>query len=241
MLVAAAEPKSAIAEAYRTLRTNLQFANLDRPIKKILITSAGPGEGKTTSVANLGVTMGMTGSKTVLVDSDLRRPTIHKLLGLDNTVGLTTVLAGRCSLQDALRQTAVPQVAILTSGPIPPDPVELLGSKRMAQLVADLDREFDSLLFDSPPIISVADATVLSTIVDGVVLVVRSRGLPFDIIRHAKEQLEGAKAHVLGTLLNSVDLAKEAYYYQYYYYYYYQYYKYGYGYGYGQDGRRPKR
>lgn len=239
MLIVAKEPKSAIAEAYRTLRTNIQFANLDRSVKKILITSVGPGEGKTTTVVNLGVTMAMTGSRTLIVDSDLRRPTVHKFLGLDNTIGMTTFLADRCSIEDALRQTEVPQVSVLTSGPIPPNPAELLGSRKVAQLIADLETGFDAILFDSPPVISVSDAMVLSTLVDGVILVIRSGGLPFDIVRRGKEQLEGVKANFLGTVINSVDLAKEAYYYRYYYYYYYQYYKYGYGYE--QDGKRPKR
>lgn len=218
------EPKGAIAEAYRTVRANLQFANLDKSKKTYMVTSAGPGEGKSTTVANLAVTMAMAGARTLVVDTDLRRPTIHKLFGLSNVQGVTSVLAKQVALEGAIQKGRLPNLEMISSGPLPPNPAELLMSHQMADLVEALKIRYDIVVFDSPPVISVSDTLVLASLLDAVILVIRSGGYPNDLIRQAKSQLDGVKAHIVGTLLNSVNFKEDGYYYQYYYYYYYGHY-----------------
>lgn len=220
-VVALNDPKSAMAEAYRTVRTNLQFAGLDQAKKSILVTSAGPGEGKSTTVANLGVTMAMAGTRTLLVDSDLRRPALHKLFNLPNTSGLTTVLADKTTVQESIASTRLPDLFVLPSGPLPPNPAEILSSRRMMEFAEAAKARYDLVLFDSPPIISLSDSLILSSCVEAVILVVKSGQYPYELIRQAKAQLEGVKANVLGILLNSVDFKRDGYYYRYYYDYYY--------------------
>jgi capsular exopolysaccharide synthesis family protein len=222
------EPKGAIAEAYRTVRTNLQFANLDQSKKTYLVTSAGPGEGKSTTVANLAVTMAMAGARTLILDTDLRRPTIHKLFGLSNTQGVTSILAKQAALETTVQKGRLPNLEMITSGPLPPNPAEILMSRQMADLIEAVKARYDLIVFDSPPVISVSDTLVLGSLVDAVVLVIRSGGYPYEVIRQAKAQLDGVKANVVGTLLNSVNFKEDGYYYQYYYYY-------NYGYTYGTD------
>ncbi len=229
-LVTVADPKSPIAEAYRSVRTNLQFVNVDQAKKTILITSAAPGEGKSTTTGNLGVSMALGGVKTLLVDSDLRRPTLHKLFNLPNTAGLSSTLADQAPLSRGLHATQIPNLSVLTSGPIPPNPAEMLASKRMLDMVEQLKSQYDLIFFDSPAIISVSDSMVLASLVDSVVLVVRAGAFPNDVIRNAKNQLESVKATFLGVILNSVDLRRDGYYYRYYYQYYY-------GYGYTTDSK----
>ncbi|MFA5028857.1 MAG: CpsD/CapB family tyrosine-protein kinase [Candidatus Methylomirabilota bacterium] len=229
-LVTLTDPKSPISEAYRTIRTNLQFVGVDQAKKAILVTSAAPGEGKSTTTANLGVSMAMGGLKVVLVDSDLRRPTLHKHFGLSNTVGLSSILADQAPLTQGLQATQLPSLSVLTSGPIPPNPAEMLASARMRELCEHLRSQSDLVIFDSPPVISVSDAMVLASLADGVVLVVRAGAFPSDVARNAKAQLESVKATFLGVVLNSVDLKRDGYYYRYYYQYYY-------GYGYNNDSK----
>jgi capsular exopolysaccharide synthesis family protein len=219
-LVALADTKSSMAEAYRTVRTNLQYANLDQARKSILVTSAGPGEGKSTTVANLGVTMAMGGSRTLLVDSDLRRPTLHKFFNLSNATGLTTLLADKSSARKSVLATKLPELFVIPSGPLPPNPAEILSSRRMAEFAALVKDDYDLVLFDSPPIISLSDSLVLAAYVEAVILVVKCGRFPHELIRQAKAQLEGVKATFLGVLLNSVDLRNNGYYYGYYYDYY---------------------
>ena len=215
-LIALAEPRSAVAEAYRTARTNLQFIALEQTKKTLLVTSAGPGEGKTTTTANLGATMAMAGSQTLLVDADLRRPTLHKYFSLSNTIGLTTVLTEKTAPETGIVATRVANLFVLPSGPIPPNPAEMLGSRRMGEL-ADLTKaRFDLVLFDAPPVMAASDALVLARLADGVILVVQSGKLPYELIRQAKKQLDDVKANLLGVLLNSVNVKRDGYYSQYY-------------------------
>ena len=231
-LVALSDPKSPIAEAYRTVRTNLQFMNLDQSKKCFLVTSAGPGEGKSTTVANLGVTMAMAGNRTLLVDTDLRRPILHKLFAIPNTVGLTSVLAGQAKVESAIQSGRLANLYFLTSGPLPPNPAEILMAPPMADFLEFARANYDVVILDSPPVISVSDALVLGSLADGVVLVIRSGQYPYGFIRQAKSQLEGVKATLLGTVLNSVDFKHDGYYYYQYYYYHY------YGYSYGSDTKK---
>jgi protein-tyrosine kinase len=218
-LITQVEPKSAASEAYRMLRTNIQFAGLDQPARSIVFTSAAPGEGKTTSVANFGVVAAEGGSRVCLIDSDLRRPTLHRVFGVTNTRGLSTALLHNLPLADVAQPTRTPSLSIVTSGPLPPNPSELVGSRRMRELIAATATDFDLVLCDSPPIISVTDGIALAAQCDGVVLVIRAGAIAHDAIRRATEQIEAVKSRVLGVLLNNVDLRRDGHYYQYYRYY----------------------
>ena len=211
------EPMAAPSEAFRVLRTNLQFMGLDKPLKSILVTSATPGEGKSTVVSNLAVAFAQTGASVCLVDADLRRPMAHKLMGLENWSGLTTALVGQNSLEAAIRGCAVDGLAVLTSGPIPPNPAELLGSGRMSRLVEDLEQRFDMVLIDSPPVLAVADAAVMAPKVGGVLMVTRSGQVGRHQVMRAKQALENVKANLLGVVLDGVSAEDRQGYYYYYY------------------------
>ena len=218
-LVAHVDPKSPAAEAYRSLRTSIQFAGLDHKCRTILMTSSSPGEGKSTTVANFGVVMAQTGSRVCLIDSDLRRPTLHRVFGLSNGRGLTSALLEGLPFAEVAQSTLVPNLFVLTSGPVPPNPAELVGSNRMREsLDAALD-QFDMILLDSPPLVSVSDAVALSAFTDGVVLVVQTGKVPHEVIRRAASQLHAVKGRVLGVVMNAVNLKRDGYYYDYYRYY----------------------
>jgi len=219
-LVAETEPRSAASEAYRTLRTNIQFAGLDRPCRSILVTSATAGEGKTTTAANLGIVVAQAGSRVCVVDSDLRRPSLHRLFGLDNARGLTTALLEDLPFVEVARPTAsLPNLAILTSGPLPPNPAELVGSKRMRELVEGASSNFDLVICDSPPILAVSDPVALAAQCDGVILAVRVATVAHDVVRRAAEQIDAVKGKILGVLLNDVNLTRHGYHHSYYHYY----------------------
>jgi protein-tyrosine kinase len=212
-IVSGINPKSPVAEAFRILRTNLQFSTVDKPFKSILITSAGPGEGKSTTAANLGTVMAQTGAKVILVDCDLRRAELHRLFNLPNDEGLTNVLVGGLDIKLVLRDTWLPNLKVITSGPLPPNPAELLGSEKTREVLAKLKEMADIILVDSPPVLMVADATLLSSIVDGVILVIKSAKTKIDAAKQAKERLENANARIVGTVLNAVESSNGYYYY----------------------------
>jgi capsular exopolysaccharide synthesis family protein len=218
-LVAHVEPKSPAAEAYRTLRTSIQFAGLDHKCRSIVVTSSSPGEGKSTTVANFGVVLAQTGSRVCLVDSDLRRPTLHRIFGLANTRGLTTALLEGLPLAETAQPTAVPNLAVVTSGPLPPNPAELVGSNRMREALEAAAADYDMVLLDSPPVVSVADAVALATFADGVVMVVQTGKVPHEVIRRATGQILAVKGRILGVVMNGVNLKRDGYYYDYYRYY----------------------
>jgi capsular exopolysaccharide synthesis family protein len=218
-LVAHVEPKSPAAEAYRTLRTSIQFAGLDHKCRSIVVTSSSPGEGKSTTVANFGVVLAQTGSRVCLVDSDLRRPTLHRIFGLANTRGLTTALLDGSPLTEIAQPTAVPNLAVVTSGPLPPNPAELVGSNRMREALEAAAADYDMVLLDSPPVVSVADAVALATFADGVVMVVQTGKVPHEVIRRATGQILAVKGRILGVVMNGVNLKRDGYYYDYYRYY----------------------
>lgn len=218
MVVTHRDPGAAASEAFRVLRTNLQFLGLDKPLKSIVVTSATPGEGKTTTLGNLAAAFAQTGANVCLVDADLRRPMIAKTFGAENWSGLTTALIGQAALEDCLQKSNVPGLTVLPSGPIPPNPAELLGSSRMAKLLAELEQRFDMVLVDTPPVLAVTDAALLAPRVGGVLMVVRSRGVARQQVNRAKEALEAVKANVLGVVLGDVD-AEDRSGYNYYYYY----------------------
>jgi len=216
------DPRSPVSEAYRTLRTNLQFSKIEGSIKAILVTSSGPKEGKSTSIANLAITLAQMGSKVVLIDTDLRRPVIHSIFGHKKEEGLTNYIMDQIPLENAIKDTMVDNLKIITSGILPPNPSELLGSTKMEDLIAKLKEKYDLILFDSPPVIAVTDAAVLSTKVDCVFLVVSSGQTNKDAIVRATTLLENVKARILGAVLNNVDYENNygSSYYQYYHYYY---------------------
>jgi capsular exopolysaccharide synthesis family protein len=218
-LIAHLDPKSAAAEAYRTLRTSIQFAGLDHKCRSVLVTSSSPGEGKSTTVANFGVVLAQAGQRVCLVDSDLRRPTLHRIFGLGNARGLTSALLDDVPFTTHAQPTAVPGLFVLTSGPLPPNPAELVGSNKMREALEAASADYDTLLLDSPPIVSVADAIALGAVTDGVVLVVQAGKVPHDVVRRATAQIEAVKGRILGVVMNSVNLKRDGYYYDYYRYY----------------------
>ena len=218
-LVTAYKPRAPITESYRVLRANLEFAGSDGPFQTILVTSSGPVEGKTTTAANLAVSMAQAGKQVILVDMDLRRPSLHKVFQKHNKLGVTTALLGGDASQH-LAYTEIPNLRILTSGPLPPNPADLFQSTRMSDLLNTLKNEADFVLFDTPPIMPVADPILLARLCDGVVLVVLADNTRVGILQKAREQLHQAGARLVGVVMNKVTASKNGYYYyqQYYYY-----------------------
>lgn len=210
-------PKSAISEAYRTLRTNIQFANVDNVMKRILFTSAGPAEGKSSTVANLAVSIAQSGKSVLIIDADLRNPSQHKIFKIQNINGLSTTLVEEVASQTYIIKSVIEGLDLLPSGPIPPNPAELLGSKRMKLFLNDVSNEYDVILVDSPPTLAVTDSSILAQIVDGVILVLASGEVKQDYAIRTKEQLEKVGAKVIGTVLSKVELKTKEHYYYYYY------------------------
>ena len=207
-LITNQNPKSPISEQYRTIRTNIQFSAVDEEIRTIVVTSSGPGEGKSTTVANLAVVFAQQGKRVLLIDSDLRKPTVHYTFNFTNTFGLTNVLTRQSQLHDVVKETMEKNLYILTSGPIPPNPAELLSSRAMEQLMKDVEEEFDVVLFDSPPLLAVTDGQILASKCDGTILVVSSGKTETDQAVKAKELLNAANSHILGVVLNSKKMAE---------------------------------
>lgn len=214
-LITHLDPKSPVAEAFRTLRTNLQFSALDRELRTLLVTSAGPGEGKSTITLNLAIAITQSGKEVILVDADLRKPVIHKRFGLRNEIGLTNILV-HGPAEEALQETAVPNLKVVTSGPIPPNPAEMLASGMMDKVRDFLKERAEMVLFDCPPVVAVTDAAVLSRKVDGVLLVVQLGAVEREAARQAKALLENVDAPLLGVVINNVAESSGYYYYYYY-------------------------
>lgn len=210
-------PRSIAAEAYRTLRTNIQFYNVGEPMRRLLVTSAGPSEGKSTTAANLAITFAQAEQRVIVVDADLRRPYLHRVFQLSNLVGLTNVMLGSTELQAALLPTAMPGLSVLPTGPIPPNPAEMLGAPRMGELLDKLNQQADMVIIDTPPILAVTDAAVLSPLVDGVILVAAAGQVNREMAQRAKSQLDAVKARVLGVVLNGIEDEASGYYSYYYY------------------------
>jgi polysaccharide biosynthesis transport protein len=228
-------PKSSITESCRSIRTNILYSSPGKEIKKLLVTSAGPQEGKSTSVINLGIVFAQGGRRVCLVDSDLRRPRLHSAFNVERERGLTNLVVGKLALSDVIVSTLVPGVDLLPSGPIPPNPSELLGSERMLEVIDELQRQYDLVIFDSPPIVAVTDATVMSRSVDGVIVIVKAGRTTTDILGHAVKQIEDVGSNVMGTILNDFNIANDGYRY------YYQYHYYRGEDNYGDSGRRGKK
>lgn len=201
-LITLSDPRSPAAEAYRTLRTNLYFSSLDQALETLVVTSAAPRDGKSTTLSNLAVTMAQGEKRAILVDADLRQPSLHTYFGVSNNLGLTTMAVDEDALADPpLVATAVDNLWLLPSGPLPPNPAEILGSRRMEEIIANLKSRADIVLFDAPPVIAVTDAVVLGTKVDGVLLVIRAGKTRREHAARAKELLEKVNVRLVGAVL----------------------------------------
>lgn len=220
-----ASPKSLSAEVYRTLRTNLKFSFVDKPLRSMVVTSGGAGEGKSTTSANLGIIMAQGGQKVIIVDTDLRRPVIHRYFNLERAIGVTGVLADEVTLEKAIYHNVFPNLSILPSGSLPPNPAELLGSMKMRLLKQRLLEEYDVVIFDTPPVLGFSDSPMVASQVDGVLLVIEYGRYPRQMVMRAKATLENVRARVIGAVLNNIRVERESYYY-YSYPYYYKYYSY---------------
>lgn len=201
-LITLTDPRSPASEAYRTLRTNLSFYSVDEPIRTLVVTSPAPDEGKSTTIANLAVTMAQGDNRTILVDCDLRRPSLHKIFGVNNERGLTTMVLDETA-EPFLQPTGVENLSLLPSGPKPPNPADLLGSRRVDQVIASLSERADIVLIDAPPIIGVTDAAVLGAKVDGVLLVISAGNTRREHAERAKELLEKARVRIIGATLTN--------------------------------------
>ncbi|MCL4487772.1 MAG: CpsD/CapB family tyrosine-protein kinase [Chloroflexi bacterium] len=204
-LITITHPRSPISEAFRTLRTNLEFTSLDKPIRSMVVTSPEPEEGKSTTLANLAVTIAQAGSQVILVDCDLRRPSLHQIFDARAAPGFTDMMRDDALMQNPpLQDTGIANLRLLTSGTIPPNPSELLASRRMSDLIVALQKHADMVLFDAPPVIAVTDAAVLASKVDAALLVVSAGKTKRDHAKKAKALLEKVNARLVGTVLNNV-------------------------------------
>jgi tyrosine-protein kinase len=230
------EPRSPISEAFRSLRTNIQFTSVDHPLRSLLVTSPSPQDGKSTVAVNLGASLAQSGFRVAIIEADLRRPQIHKRLSLGNRQGISGVFVQpQVVLNGALQKTSVENLYALTSGTIPPNPSELLGSEKMQEIIRKVNEQADFVLLDTPPVTAVTDAVVLASRVDGVLLVVKPGSTKLAACKQTVEQLERVGAHILGVVLNDVEWKRSRYRYSYYRGYYSTYDMY-----YGSDSK-PKR
>lgn len=207
-------PKSVVSEAFRTLRTNIQFTNIDKNIKTIVVTSSGPGEGKTTVTCNLAASIAQTDKRVLLVDCDMRKPRVHRVFGITNLDGLTNILMGEKKLSDVefKGDQDIKSLTVVTSGPIPPNPAELLGSRRMKEFLEDMRDQFDIILLDSPPVNLVTDSAVLSTLADGTIMVVEVGKTDVEAVTSGKELLDKVHANLIGVVLNKIPTRGSSYY-----------------------------
>jgi len=214
-LIVKEKPKSPVSEQYRTIRTNIEFSMVDKDLKTIICTSANPSEGKSTTITNLATTFAQQNKKVLFVDADLRKPTAHRRFQLGNQVGLTSVLTKRLNLEEAISLTNVENLWLLPSGPIPPNPAELLGSKSMRELIEEAAEAFDLIVFDAPPVLAVTDAQILGNICDGALLVVKSNSTEKEELQKAKDLLDKANVNIIGAILNGIEQEETNYYYYY--------------------------
>jgi len=214
-LITLIDPRSPVAEAYRTLRTSLMFSSVDRAIRVLVVSSAVPGEGKSTAAANLAVTLAQGGQRTLLVDCDLRKPSQHALWGVPNEQGLTTMLLEtEARDRPPLQPTALESLSLLTSGPLPPNPADVIGSRRMEEVIAALREQADYIVFDAPPVLAVTDAALLALKTDGLLLILRAGVSRRDQTARAKQELERVNVPLIGAVLLDAprDASVRAYY-----------------------------
>ncbi len=220
------QPRTPVAEAFRSLRTNIQFTSVDRSIRSLLVTSPSPGDGKSTIALNLAAVVAQNDRRVVVLDADLRRPLVHKAMHLPNLRGVSDLFVqSSVMLNDVIQQTSIPSLQVITSGNLPPNPSELLGSEKMGEIMHSIQTQADLLVIDTPPVLAVTDAAVLSPRVDGVILVVRPGATKLAACKQTVDQIRQVGGHVLGVVLNDVEISNSRYYYYYHYKgYYYTYY-----------------
>ncbi len=211
-------PKSTVAESCRSIRTNLMFMSTDKPLERILVTSAGPLDGKTTTAVSIATVLAHSGNRILVVDTDMRRPRLHRAFRMDNSRGLTDLLLGEASYEECIRSTKINNLQMMSCGPIPPNPTELMYTERYRTVIEELGKRFDTIVFDSPPVAPVTDAAILAGLVDGVIVVTRAGKTRKDLFGKAIQQLDAVEANILGVVLNDVDLQNRRYGYYYYYY-----------------------
>lgn len=216
-LITLVDPSSPVSEQYRTIRTNIQFASsVDRKLQTLVVTSSGPREGKSTTSANLAVVFAKSGQRVLLIDADMRKPTVFKTFQLTNEVGLSTILSTNRNIDEATQKTSIENLSILPSGPKPPNPSELLGSARMNQVIEEARHLYDIIIFDMPPVVAVTDAQIMASKADGTLLVARENVTRKDALTNAKNLLEMVQARVLGVVYNGTQNMKDQGYYYYY-------------------------
>jgi capsular exopolysaccharide synthesis family protein len=223
-LITFGHPKSMLSEAYRNIRTSILLSFSEKPPKKIAISSPNPAEGKTTTVINTAIALSQTGAKVVIVDSDMRKPRVHKIFDIEkeNGTGLSSFLSGHADLDTLIKKTEIPNLFYIPSGPVPPNPSELMGSVLFKNMMESLGERFDHIVLDSPPVLGFADSLILSALVDGVILVVLGGKTPKETLQHAKEALYQINAKILGVVINRVNINRSdygTYYYRYHSYY----------------------
>lgn len=205
-LITVTKPNSVVAEQFRTIRTNIQFSMIDRDLKTIIFTSSGPWEGKSTVAANIATVFADQGKKVVLIDADMRKPTVFRTFNIQNTHGLSNLITSRdIKVEDIVQHVDDADLDIISSGPIPPNPSELLNSNRMNEVIKELESIYDLVLFDMPPVVSVTDAQIMATKTDGVVFVIRRGIAHTEDVKQAKELLDMVHANVLGVVFNGVE------------------------------------
>jgi len=210
------DPKDPICESYRSIRNSLKFASLDKPLKRLLITSSSENEGKSTTAGNLAVSFAAEGKKVLLMDTDLRRPTIHELFGVSNLIGITTILAEEAKPGEAIKETDIEGLSMLTSGPVPPDPGLMIESTKMKELIKNLAEQYDIIILDSPPILLTNDAVMIAGYVDGSIMIMESGKTSMRAFSQARELLKQANIEPIGVILNKVRIERSGYYYYYY-------------------------
>lgn len=215
-LVVLTDPKSFVSEQFRIARTNINFSKPDGELRTLLFTSSIQAEGKSTSSANLACLFAQEGKKVILIDADMRKPTVQYTFHLTNTIGLSNILTRKVSVLESVKETDVENLSIITSGPIPPNPAELLSGKAMDDMIEELKEHYDLIIFDAPPLLSVTDAQILANKSEGTVLVISSGSTDKESALKAKDLLTVSKAKIIGTILNNYKVEKDHYYYQYY-------------------------
>jgi len=220
-LITHSHPKSALSEAYRNIRTSNLLSFSEKPPKTLAISSPNPAEGKTTTVLNTAIALAQTGARVLLIDADMRKPRLHTIFNYENGAGLSSYLSGNAKLESIVQNSEIPNLSYIPSGPIPPNPSELLGSQLFKNTIHTLKESFDHILIDAPPVLGFADSAILSAMVDGTMIVVVGGKTPRETLHQAREILTQVNARILGVVINRVDIRRSdysSYYYRYHYY-----------------------